>query len=85
MSPDKMIIPRPDCPVTAAARYFGSQAALAEALGYHPSAVAMWIYRGRIPKRAAVAIEMATEGQCPAESFREMMEETVNVRARNRS
>lgn len=69
MPPDTLCIPRPPCPVRAAVAYFGSQRALADAIGYSPSAIAMWLHRGRIPKRAARAIELATDGACPADSF----------------
>ncbi len=54
-----------------ASKHFGSQAALARALGVTPMAVSQWKKRG-IPPWQAVAIEQLSEGQinrrelCPA-------------------
>lgn len=69
INPDYLTIPRPADPLDAASRYFGSDAELALQLGYTPSAVAMWRHRGRVPTRAARAIEDATRGQVPAYLF----------------
>lgn len=55
-------IPRPADPLDAAARFFGSQAELAHAIGYTPAAIGNWRARG-ISTKGARAIELATGGQ----------------------
>lgn len=58
-------------PLERASQHFGSQAALARALGVTPMAVSQWKKRG-IPPWQAVAIEQLTGGEinrrelCPA-------------------
>jgi len=58
-------------PLERASQHFGSQAALARALGVTPMAVSQWKKRG-IPPWQAVAIEHLTQGAigrkelCPA-------------------
>jgi DNA-binding transcriptional regulator YdaS (Cro superfamily) len=70
--PDYLLIQRPDDPLEAAIRYFGSAAALAKATGYSPQAVTMWRLRGRVPSPAARAIELASGGQCPAAALNKL-------------
>jgi len=71
-NPHYLLIPRPKHPIDAAVAYFGSTAALARAIGFTPQAVSMWRDRHKVPRYAARAIEIATNGQCPEHSFTTM-------------
>ncbi len=53
-----------------AADYFGSQAALAGALGVGPMAISSWKKRGRVPTHRAVEIERMTGGAVTKEELR---------------
>lgn len=43
--------------------HFGTQAALATAVGVTPSAISQWVRRGTIPAEHAITIERVTEGK----------------------
>lgn len=62
-------VPRPNDPLDAAALCFGGVPALTEALGYSVQAYYMWRHRRRVPRRAAMAIELATKGQVTADQI----------------
>lgn len=64
-----MEIPRPEDPLDAAIRYFGSQVALGRDIGYSGAAITNWKARKRMPKRAAVAVERATRGAVTTEEL----------------
>lgn len=44
-------------------RHFGTQAALARAMGVSPSAISQWVRRNSIPAEHAITIERITEGK----------------------
>lgn len=64
-----LVIQRPEHPLEAATALFGTGANLARKIGYTPAAIYNWRSRGRVPRRAAVAIEVATAGQVTAEEI----------------
>lgn len=68
-NPHYLLIPRPSHPIDAAIRYYGTKTALARAIGFTPQAISMWRARHCVPRYAARAIEIATNGQCSEESF----------------
>ena len=45
-----------------AVAYFGNQARMASALGESHQTVSYWVRAGRVPERACIPIERATEG-----------------------
>jgi len=67
--PRTLAIVRPEHPLDAAILLFGTATNLARELGYSPSAIFMMRARGRVTKRAALAIERATAGQVTAEEI----------------
>lgn len=64
-----MEIPKPTDPIDAAVRYFGTRKALCHAIGYTNAAVSNWKARRAVPTRAAVAIELATQGAVTREDL----------------
>jgi DNA-binding transcriptional regulator YdaS (Cro superfamily) len=52
--------------IEQAIKYFGSQVALADALGVQQPAISMWKTRGKIPHLQQIRIEHATKGKLKA-------------------
>jgi DNA-binding transcriptional regulator YdaS (Cro superfamily) len=52
--------------IEQAIKYFGSQVALADALGVQQPAVSMWKTRGKIPHLQQIRIEHLTKGALKA-------------------
>ena len=50
----------------ALTKHFGTQAAMAKAVGVTPSAVSQWMQRGIIPAEHAIVIERLTDGEFKA-------------------
>ena len=66
-------------PLDQAAYFFGSQKAMAEALGLTPNAVSLWKKRG-IPLKQAVRIEKLTDKKVTKEELRpDIFSELQNV------
>lgn len=62
-------IPRPEDALEAAALCCGGADVLTQQIGYTVQAYYMWRFRGRVPRRAALAIEAATGGQVTHEDI----------------
>lgn len=73
VNPEFLLIPRPSDPLEAAIRYFGTAASLARAIGVTTQAIGNWRRRGFVPRASALEIELATDGQCPADGFKAMV------------
>lgn len=53
--------------IDQAIKHFGSQVALADALGVQQPAVSMWKSRGKIPQLQQIRIEHLTKGKLKAQ------------------
>ena len=79
VNPEFLLIPRPSDPLEAAIRYFGTAASLARAIGVTTQAIGNWRRRGFVPRASALEIEQATNGQCPAASFKSTADRLFEV------
>ncbi|MDE2104087.1 MAG: helix-turn-helix domain-containing protein [Patescibacteria group bacterium] len=56
--------------VEKAVRLFGSQSALARALGLKPQAIHLWVKHGRVPMSRMLDVERVTHGRVTCEEMR---------------
>jgi ParB-like chromosome segregation protein Spo0J len=48
-------------------KHFGTQQAVADALGFRQSAVANWLVRGKVPPISQLKLEIITDGKLKAD------------------